>query len=243
MMKSNKIIAFCDGACLGNPGPGGAASLVADDSRVLELGVFDPNTTNNRMEIFSVTQVLRALSKFKGREIHFYCDSQYVLNGAEKWVKAWKRNGWKTAEGGEVKNRDLWQELSDLIEGASREFLIFWHYVPGHSGVPGNERVDFIATTLASGQELFLYDGSRSAYEVDLENLKATKTKSSSKTAKTTPSTYYLSLVGGAVYRDKTWKECEARVKGVRAAKYKKVNSPGEEAEVLLSWGVANKNS
>ncbi|MDB5038941.1 MAG: rnhA [Bacteriovoracaceae bacterium] len=246
MAVENKIIIFADGGCLGNPGPGGAGTIVADSKRVLELGFREASTTNNRMELMAVIQALEALehNKWKASHVKFFCDSQYVLNGIQKWVRGWKRNGWKTGEGEDVKNRDLWEKLSELVSVAQKEFQIDWEYVPSHSGIPGNERCDEIATTLASGSEIFLYDGSRSEYSVDLTDLKPSKSKpASKKTAKTTASTYYISLVGGTVYRDKTWKECEARVKGARAAKYKKVNSTQEENETLQSWGVSTRSS
>jgi ribonuclease HI len=239
-MAEKRIIIFADGACLGNPGPGAAGSIVADTKHVVEVGHFEGSTTNNRMEIMAVIQALDVLEKsnFKAEEVIFYCDSKYVLNGIQSWVKGWKRGGWKTIAGEDVKNKDLWMRLHDLVEKASSDFKILWEYVPGHSGIPGNERCDEIATTLASGCEIFLYNGSRSEYPVDLENLNPSKSKKSSKPVKTTPSTYYVSLLGGSVYRDKTWKECEARVKGSRGAKYKKVNSTDEELAVLQGWGV-----
>lgn len=240
MVGKRQIIIFADGACLGNPGPGAAASIVADSKHVVELGYFESTTTNNRMEIFAVLQALGYLLKHEDHsaDISVYCDSKYVLNGVQSWIRGWKSKGWRTAEGGDVKNKDLWLSIDELHSKLSKLHTFSWNYVPGHSGVPGNERCDEIATQLASGQELFLYEGSRSEYPTDLSELSPSKAKKKSNPVRTTASTYYVSLLGGSVHRDKTWKECEARVKGARGAKFKKVNSEVEELEVLKSWGV-----
>lgn len=130
---------YTDGACRGNPGPGGwAATLTLGDSHK-ELAGAEANTTNNRMEL---TAVIRALEALK-RPVHakVYTDSEYVRKGIKEWVAAWKTRGWLTADRKPVKNQDLWQRLDELAASHDVE----WHWVKGHSGNPGNERVDLLA--------------------------------------------------------------------------------------------------
>ena len=116
------IVIFGDGACSGNPGPGGWASIIAlPDGRVAEIGDHVDKTTNNRMELTAAIKALKAASKVEGA-VHFYTDSVYVIRGITAWIHGWRRNGWKTATGDEVINSDLWQELFDLAmrRGESR---------------------------------------------------------------------------------------------------------------------------
>ncbi len=235
-------IIFCDGACLGNPGPGGWASIIALKDRVIELGGAADNTTNNRMELTAVIEALKFLKKQSFESIVLCCDSKYVLEGAKQWIHGWNRNGWKTSQGDEVKNKDLWQELHELERTLGKK--IEWKHVRGHVGIPGNERVDLIANSYASRSDVYLYEGSRREYEVNLDIVEGSAEKVAerkklkrNKTANSA-NTVYLSLVGRKVYRDKTWKECEARVRGVAGAKYKKVSSDEEAEEVLKTWGV-----
>ena len=139
-----RVTIHTDGACLGNPGPGGWAALVDDETGRRELSGFEPATTNNRMEL---TAVIRALESLKrGCEVDLYTDSQYVKNGIQTWIHGWKKNGWKTADRKPVKNADLWRELDAL---ATRH-EIRWHWVRGHSDHPGNERADALANRGAS---------------------------------------------------------------------------------------------
>ncbi len=130
---------YTDGACKGNPGPGGWGALVkaGGDNRKLFGG--EPNTTNNRMEL---TAVIRALESLKPPcEVEVYTDSQYVQKGISEWLHDWKRRGWRTADKKPVKNVDLWREL-DRVAGAHR---ITWHWVKGHAGHPENECADALA--------------------------------------------------------------------------------------------------
>ncbi|MBK5105851.1 MAG: ribonuclease HI [Burkholderiales bacterium] len=130
---------YTDGACKGNPGPGGWGALMQFDGREKELCGGEPDTTNNRMEL---TAVIRALAALKRTcEIDLYTDSQYVQKGISEWVAAWKRRGWKTADRKPVKNVDLWLEL-DRLAGTHR---IRWHWVRGHAGHAENERADALA--------------------------------------------------------------------------------------------------
>lgn len=130
---------YTDGACKGNPGPGGWGALMQFDGREKELYGGEPDTTNNRMELTAVIRALEALKR--SCEIDLYTDSQYVQKGISEWVATWKRRGWKTADKKPVKNIDLWLEL-DRLAGAHD---IRWHWVKGHAGHIENERADLLA--------------------------------------------------------------------------------------------------
>lgn len=130
---------YADGACRGNPGPGGWGALLMFDGREKELSGAEAHTTNNRMELTAVIQALEALKwPVKAR---VYTDSEYVRRGITEWLPAWKARGWRTADKKPVKNQDLWEKLEALAAGHEVE----WRWVKGHSGVPGNERVDQLA--------------------------------------------------------------------------------------------------
>lgn len=131
---------YADGACRGNPGPGGWAALLISGELRKELSGSEPHTTNNRMELLAVIHALEALKK-PGTTARVYTDSQYVIKGISEWVAGWKRRGWKTADKKPVKNQDLWERLDAIAEQHDLE----WHWVRGHSGVAGNERVDQLA--------------------------------------------------------------------------------------------------
>ena len=128
-----------DGACSGNPGPGGWAALLQTGKREKELNGAEPLTTNNRMELTAVIRALEALKRPARARV--YTDSEYVRRGITEWLTAWKSRGWRTAARKPVKNQDLWQRLDEL----AADHEIEWHWVPGHAGVPGNERVDRLA--------------------------------------------------------------------------------------------------
>jgi ribonuclease HI len=130
---------YTDGACRGNPGPGGWAALLLSGVHEREISGAEPLTTNNRMELTAVIRALEALKR--PVEARVYTDSEYVRRGITEWLAAWKVRGWRTADRKPVKNQDLWQRLDEL----SARHRIAWHWVPGHAGVPGNERVDRLA--------------------------------------------------------------------------------------------------
>jgi len=130
---------YTDGACRGNPGPGGWAALLTMGEHEKEISGAENPTTNNRMELQAVIGALQALKR--PAEVRLYTDSQYVRRGILEWVSQWKARGWKTADRKPVKNQDLWQ----LLDTAAARHRIEWHWVPGHAGVPGNERVDALA--------------------------------------------------------------------------------------------------
>ncbi|MCE2715548.1 MAG: ribonuclease HI [Acidibacter sp.] len=130
---------YTDGACRGNPGPGGWGATLEMGEHFRELSGAEAMTTNNRMELMAVISALEALKR--PVPIKLYTDSEYVRRGISEWLKSWKARGWKTADRKPVKNQDLWERLDAI---ASRH-EIEWHWVKGHSGVPGNERVDRLA--------------------------------------------------------------------------------------------------
>ena len=130
---------YTDGACRGNPGPGGWAALLLSGAVERELSGAAAATTNNRMELQAVIEALRVLKR--SVQARIYTDSQYVRLGITEWLSGWKARGWRTADRKPVKNQDLWEQL-DQLAGAHR---LEWHWVKGHSGVPGNERVDRLA--------------------------------------------------------------------------------------------------
>jgi ribonuclease HI len=133
------VTIYTDGACKGNPGPGGWGALLIFRDRERELFGGEPATTNNRMEM---TAVIRALESLKRAcDVDLYTDSQYVRNGIKSWIHGWKKNGWKTSDRKPVKNEDLWRELDVL---AARH-NIRWHWVKGHAENPGNLRADALA--------------------------------------------------------------------------------------------------
>lgn len=133
------ITIYTDGACRGNPGPGGWGALLQSGEHVKELSGAEPATTNNRMELTAVIRALEALKR--PVEVRLYTDSEYVRRGISEWLPSWKARGWKTAARKPVKNQDLWQAL----DAAAARHRIEWHWVKAHSGVPGNERVDRLA--------------------------------------------------------------------------------------------------
>lgn len=134
-----KIEMFTDGACSGNPGPGGWGVILRAGDTEKEMSGGERATTNNRMEMMAVIKGLQALTK--PSEITLYTDSRYVLDGATKWILGWKKNGWKTADKKPVKNEDLWRAL----DAEAARHSIRWQWVRGHDGHPENERVDALA--------------------------------------------------------------------------------------------------
>jgi ribonuclease HI len=133
------VVIHTDGACSGNPGPGGWGAILDYNGTRKELFGGAADTTNNRMEIQAAVEALNALKRACTVEMHV--DSQYVKDGITKWIHGWKKNGWKTADKKPVKNVELWQELDDAI----KRHQISWHWVKGHDGHPDNERADELA--------------------------------------------------------------------------------------------------
>lgn len=232
------IVVYTDGACSGNPGPGGWASIVAfPEGHVRELGGKEAPTTNNQMELMGT---IRALDLIKDRDepVVIFTDSTYVIRGITQWVWGWKKRGWKNAEGQEVLNRDLWERLHRLVL-ARKEGKVEWKYIRGHTGNPGNERCDEIAVQFSKGRWIELYDGPLVGYGVAIHDfpgdvpLPEMRPKVEKKAAYS-----YLSNVNGETMRHRDWASCEKRVKGQSGAKFKKAGTPAEEAGILSDWGV-----
>ena len=130
---------YTDGACRGNPGPGGWGVLLQFGDHVKELYGGEPDTTNNRMELTATIEALQALKK--DCKVDLFTDSTYVKNGIQQWMKKWKLNSWKTAARKPVKNRDLWE----MLDQQANSHTVNWHWVKGHAGDPGNEKADELA--------------------------------------------------------------------------------------------------
>jgi ribonuclease HI len=139
MSGAERVVIHTDGACSGNPGPGGWGAILEFEGREMELCGGAPDTTNNRMELSAAIAALTALKRPSVVELH--TDSQYLRQGITSWIRNWKRNGWKTADRKPVKNADLWQELDLLIA----THKVDWRWVKGHAGHDLNERADALA--------------------------------------------------------------------------------------------------
>jgi ribonuclease HI len=136
---------FTDGACKGNPGPGGWAAVIRSGAHEREISGGEKLTTNNRMELLAAIRGLEALNR--PCRVDLYTDSVYVRDGITRWIHGWRRNGWRTADRKPVKNAELWQELLD----AAAPHRVEWHWVKGHSGHPENDRADALACAEANG--------------------------------------------------------------------------------------------
>lgn len=240
-MAQRPIIAYADGSSRGNPGPGGwGAVVITPEDHVIELGGAGGHTTNNRMEMLAAVQALVQAQPVAG-PMEIRTDSAYVINGVTKWIFAWRKRGWQTIDGKDVSNRDLWETLARLAGERGSANKVTWKHVRGHEGEPGNERVDEIATGFATGAPPHLYVGPLQAYPVPILNstpIASGTSRVASRKSRSSAKVYsYLSLVGGEARRHATWAECESRVKGVSAAKFKKATSALDEANILRDWG------
>ena len=139
MKTGNSVVIYTDGACSGNPGPGGWGSILIYNSHRKELSGGERDTTNNRMEMMAVIQALESLKR--SCEVVIHTDSTYVMKGMTEWLAGWKSRGWKTASKQPVKNVDLWERLDEAVG----KHQVEWRWVKGHSGVPENERADELA--------------------------------------------------------------------------------------------------
>jgi ribonuclease HI len=145
MTKENQVVIYTDGACSGNPGPGGWGSVLMYNGHDRELSGGDAQTTNNRMEMMAVIMALESLKR--ACDVKIYTDSVYVMKGITEWIEQWKKRGWKTAAKKPVKNVELWQRMELAVERHD----VSWEWVKGHSGVPGNERADELARVATEG--------------------------------------------------------------------------------------------
>jgi ribonuclease HI len=248
-MAVQPIVVFTDGAAKGNPGPGGwGAIIVTPAGEVAELGARAAmTTTNNRMELTGAIMALSELRNVPGK-LAIYTDSTYVIQGIRGWIYGWRKRGWKTATGGDVLNRDLWEQLDALVS-ARPKGDIAWHYVKGHAGIPGNERVDAIADGLARGEAVTLYRGPLLGYEHAILDLPSdtdvpvrTSPPAGSSSPKGKPYSY-LSVVDGELARHATWAECERRVKGRAGARFKKAMNQADEADILRDWRITDRST
>ncbi|NLW72268.1 MAG: ribonuclease HI [Chloroflexi bacterium] len=134
----NEMIVYCDGACWGNPGPGGWAAILISEKGIKEISGGERSTTNNRMELTAALEALRALPVRS--QVRFFTDSSYLMNGATAWIKGWKARGWQR-KGGPLLNVDLWQALDEQLS----KHKVSWNWVKGHAGDRYNERADKLA--------------------------------------------------------------------------------------------------
>ena len=146
MSELPQVEIFTDGACKGNPGPGGWGAILRSNGKERELSGGESPTTNNRMELMAAIEALNALKK--PCRVQLWTDSNYVRDGITKWIQGWRRNGWKTADKKPVKNAELWQALLDAAEPHRVE----WQWVKGHAGHPENERADALACAEAEAR-------------------------------------------------------------------------------------------
>ncbi|MFL6723483.1 MAG: ribonuclease HI [Sphingomicrobium sp.] len=145
-MDLPEIEIFTDGACKGNPGPGGWGAILRSNGKERELSGGESPTTNNRMELMAAIEALKALKR--PCHVQLWTDSNYVRDGITKWIHGWRRNGWKTADRKPVKNAELWQALID----AAAPHRVDWHWVKAHAGHPENERADALACAEAEAR-------------------------------------------------------------------------------------------
>lgn len=244
-----KFIVYTDGACSGNPGPGGWAAIIGSiegkNVEIRELAGSEFASTNNRMELASVVAALQYIDEQVDHtdfSIQIYTDSVYVIKGITQWVFGWKKRGWKNAEGAEVVNQEIWEALDAIVYRLQKKMnnKIKWDYVRGHQGTPGNERCDVIAVALSKNDYVSLYHGKGDNYIFDITEAPPTEPiedKGLTKKADKPKTQWYVVLKNGVITRFKTWSECEASVKGAPGVKFKKVTSESEEADLLKSWG------
>lgn len=246
IMSVNKVLIYSDGACSGNPGPGGWGAIVSYKTRVVELGGDASATTNNRMEMMGVLESLRfcldVLKPQEVNEIQVLTDSVYVIRGITQWIFGWKRRGWKNAANEEVSNQDIWEQLDAVVFQIKKKFdiSIKWDFVKGHEGIDGNERCDRIAVAYSKNEYVSLYNGEAKDYFFDISVLPPIRPLPEMKSKASGPSkpAWYISYVNGVLTKHNTWGECEAVVKG-RPAKFKKVTSQEEEEAVKKTWGIS----
>ncbi len=233
MQKTISI--FTDGAAKGNPGRGGYGVVISYPDTIVEIGGFKERTTNNEMELTAVVEALKSVVA-DGATVAIYTDSKYVVEGAKGWIFGWQKNGWKTKANTDVANKELWQALVPLL----KKVQIDWHKVPGHVGIAGNERVDTIASTFAEKGTYPLYNGAKAGYGFTIEDTSYDESKAVARSdarKRSAQKAYsYVSAVDGVVQTHATWSECEARVKGKKAARFKKSLDAGNEREIMKEF-------
>jgi ribonuclease HI len=232
------IVVYTDGASRGNPGKGGWAAVIVAGDRAFELAGAQADATNNQMELLATIKGLGYVrDRFPEQTTKLHADSAYVLNGIERWLDGWERNGWMTVAKKPVENKALWKELLALRDAFGRKLQLV--KVEGHAGEKYNERVDTLAVDAALGKEQELFAGSLAEYEALLKDMKPKPKKENKKTSDKAAYSY-VSLVNGSVHVDHTWAACEKRVKGAKGAKFKKVFSKQEETDLVQDYTLAS---
>lgn len=232
------LVVYGDGACSGNPGPGGWAYLMAHGptQTVWERSGFAAATTNNRMELGALLEALRDIKAKYPQEtsVKFFWDSSYVVNGFNQWLFGWAKRGFTKADGTPISNLDLWQAVWELKKSLPPLQMT---QIPGHSGLPGNERVDELSVAQSQQSPIPEYNGPLANYPITITDLLAGAAHVD--TAGLSGMSYpaYISLINGNLVRHLTWPECQAHVKG-KSAKFKKVKNAAEEAHTRKSWGL-----
>jgi ribonuclease HI len=219
MGKGIDAVAYTDGACIGNPGPGGWGAILVSGEGRQEIGGGAAHTTNNRMELTAVIEALRRVPAES--RVQVVTDSEYVLKGMTQWLPGWRRRGWRTSTGQPVVNQDLWETLSALVGDR-----VSWEWVRGHAGHPENERADALARGYARAQK-----GGVAPTKPPVGNAAP-----SPRRAQGQAFPLYLSLVDGVPEQHDTWEACRARIHGVRGARCKKCQSAAEVAATLADW-------
>jgi ribonuclease HI len=236
----NTIEIYTDGASRGNPGPGGWAAILILKDQAVELAGRKDGATNNQMELLGAEQALAYVCEHMPEgTVLLHVDSTYVLNGITRWVDGWERNGWITTAKKPVENKIQWQNLLKLRNQLGKRLELV--KVAGHSGHVYNDRCDELAVASALNQKPALFSGTKEQYEAYLKAFPPKSVKKPASKTKSTAKAYsYVSSVGGKVYADKTWADCEKRVKGKAGAKYKKVYSKGEETSLLQDYTLSS---
>lgn len=234
-------VAYTDGACTGNPGPGGwGVVLLGEDGRQ-ELSGGAPATTNNRMELTAVIEALRHVPA--DAPMHVVTDSEYVMKGMTQWLAGWRRRGWRTSTGSAVLNRELWETLAALA-GAR----VTWEWVRGHTGHPENERADALARAQARAvvrQGPGMAAAARGAPPAFGGSAGGGVRPAAGRSASVRAAPpadgrpTYLSLVDGELRRHADWPACQAHTHGRAGARFKKCRTPDEERATVRGWGVA----
>lgn len=234
-MNNNEILIYTDGACSGNPGPGGWGAIIIFDQTVQELGGSETQTTNNRMEALSILESLKWIeAKGLKKPLCIYSDSQYVIKALTQWLPGWKRNNWQTASGMPVKNQDLFENISQQLNKISYRF----QYVPGHQGFWGNERADQIAVSFSKSKVEELYQGPWENYAFSHENPETIAQNISSSSNKAT-----TQLVGYIVWDYKTlmffkdWLSCAKVTQGRSGVRFKKIKNKDELKDFVIQNG------
>ena len=239
---------YTDGASRGNPGPGGWGAVILVDlpaqagGYAMEISGSSKKATNNQMELQAVLEVLSD-SGARSHEgpVIIYSDSAYVVNGLNSWVYGWEKKKWITTQKTPVENKSMWQKALILLKEYGGRLSV--EKIKGHGGELYNERCDELAVAAALGKKQKHFKGSQKDYDKFLieigtsKKVESGKLKVKGKTKKSTGPAYsYVSLVNGKVHADKTWAECEKRVKGKKGAKYKKVFSKAEETSLIQEY-------